>query len=303
MLHRADGMRIPNQFLKATVFVVSIARFADDGSVLEYDFEGTGFLIGLRCKNCAGQSFFYLVTANHLVSNANVRYGVRINLKQGGTTIVQIERWYKHPDPSVDVAVAPFINQYEQYDVVFLPEECFLGLKVQMASKDIGIGDEVFFAGLFSLTQQESDPRNRPILRMGNIAMLPSLPVPTEFGLMEAYLIEARSIGGISGSPVLARQTMSIIWNDEVTGPVKALHGVTGECFLIGVMHGHWDVKETEINQARIEPTSSRSGVNVGIAIVSPFSKVLDIINQAELVEQRGKLEEAYLRHSGTTAD
>ena len=61
MLHRADGMRIPNQFLKATVFVVSIARFADDGSVLEYDFEGTGFLIGLRCKNCAGQSFFYLV--------------------------------------------------------------------------------------------------------------------------------------------------------------------------------------------------------------------------------------------------
>jgi hypothetical protein len=34
--------------------------------------------------------------------------------------------------------------------------------------------------------------------------MLPGDPVATPMGPMQAYLIEARSIGGLSGSPVFA---------------------------------------------------------------------------------------------------
>jgi hypothetical protein len=32
---------------------------------------------------------------------------------------------------------------------------------------------------------------------MGNIAMMPDEVIPTEFGDIEAYLVEARSIGGL----------------------------------------------------------------------------------------------------------
>ena len=41
-----------------------------------------------------------------------------------------------------------------------------------------------------------------PILRMGNLAAYPQERVQVEGVEMDAYLIEARSIGGLSGSPV-----------------------------------------------------------------------------------------------------
>lgn len=123
---------------------------------------------------------------------------------------------------------------------------------------------------------------------------------------MEAYLVEARSIGGISGSPVFARRTISVIWNDEIsnrTTPVKALHGLTGEVHLIGMMHGHWDVKESEINQARMVPTRDPQGVNVGIAIVVPMHKIIETINQPELAGRR-KQEDIFFRaQSSAKAD
>jgi hypothetical protein len=47
------------------------------------------------------------------------------------------------------------------------------------------------------------DLKNVPIVRVGNLASYPSEQIQTRaFGRMEAYLIEARSIGGLSGSPV-----------------------------------------------------------------------------------------------------
>jgi hypothetical protein len=300
-------MRIPDILLKSTAFVVSIAE-DEDRQEGEYDFEGSGFLIGLRSRHVSGQSFFYFVTADHVVSNIRSKVGVRVNLRQGGTTVVPVDQWYRHPsDPSADVAVTPFDIKLE-YDAAFLSEDCFMGYRVDMASKNVGIGDEVWFPGLFSLTQQESDKRNQPILRMGNIAMLPNLRIPTASGSMEAYLIEARSIGGLSGAPVFARRTISILWNDEQVWdepgkrkPIKALHGVTGEVLLIGMVHGHWDVKESEINQVRIEPT--RNGVNIGIAIVIPFSKVIETLNRPELVEGRRQAEEELARKTSPIAD
>ena len=108
-----------------------------------------------------------------------------------------MDQWFTHPtDPRADVAVSVFRNKYEEYDLQFIGEPSFRSREA-MNKQDIGIGDEVWFSGLFTLAQQESDHRNLPILRMGSIAMLPDTPVPTEIGFMDAYLVEARSIGGI----------------------------------------------------------------------------------------------------------
>ena len=303
-----DPMRIPDGLLKSTAFVVSIANKDRDHVPAEYDFEGSGFLVGLRSHHCSGQSFHYFVTADHVISQIRSKVGIRVNLRQGGTTIVPVEQWYRHPsDPTADVAVAPFEIKPE-HDVTFLGEDCFMGYHVEMLSKDVGIGDEVWFPGLFSLTQTESDRRNQPILRMGNIAMLPTLPIPTESGPMEVYLIEARSIGGLSGAPVFARRTVSILWNDEQVWdepgkrkPIKALHGVTGEVLLIGMIHGHWDIRESAINQVRVDV--ALNGVNIGIAIVIPFSKVIETLNQPELSEGRRLAEEDLVRKMSPIKD
>jgi hypothetical protein len=70
-----------------------------------------------------------------------------------------------------------------------------------MEAEQIGIGNEVAFAGLF--VNHHGKKRNEPIVRFGNICGIPSEPVSTKAGDIEAYLVESRSVGGLSGSPVL----------------------------------------------------------------------------------------------------
>ena len=114
-------------------------------------------------------------------------------------------------------------------------------------------------------------------MRMGNIAMVPDERIPiTNFGDMEAYLIEARSIGGLSGSPVFVI---------EVVDPLdRRIH-------LLGLIQGHWDVKPETIIDEATEDSETRAGVNVGIAIVTPASKILEIINCNEMQKLRDDLE------------
>ena len=157
-----DPVRIPDDLLKCTAFVVSIVKEDREKSPIEYqyDFEGTGFLVSLRSRHRSGQSFSYFVTADHVVSQKS-KVGIRVNLRQGGTTIVPVDQWIRHPsDEHADVAVTPFEVQPE-YDVISIGEDCFMGYRVDMLAKNVGIGDDVWFPGLFSLTQEESDQRNR----------------------------------------------------------------------------------------------------------------------------------------------
>ena len=65
---------------------------------------------------------------------------------------------------------------------------------------EVGVGDEVFITGLFS--HHHGNHKNIPIVRTGNIASMPEEKIQTQNYLREAFLIEARSIGGLSGSPV-----------------------------------------------------------------------------------------------------
>jgi hypothetical protein len=144
-----------------------VVSIASEGNEDEYDFEASGFLIGLPSEVAKGQSFFYFVTANHVISRIKGRTGIRINLKQGGTTVVPVDKWFEHPtDPRADVAVALFCNKYQEYDVQFIGEACFKQ-KAEMIKYDIGIGDEVWFPGLFTLTQQESDSQKSSDLANG----------------------------------------------------------------------------------------------------------------------------------------
>src|ERR1035438_689722 len=134
-------MRVPDYMLKSSAFVVSIASEDNEN---EYDFEASGFLLGFPSEVAKGLSFFYFVTADHVVSRIKNRTGIRVNLKQGGTTVVPVDQWFRHPtDRRADVAVTPFRNKYGEYDVQFIGENCFKSREA-MGQQDIGIGDEVW---------------------------------------------------------------------------------------------------------------------------------------------------------------
>ncbi len=285
-------MRVPEFFLKSSGFVVT--KESAGPTVISHDIWASGFFVGVPAA-IKPYSFFYFVTAEHAVAGLKGDLGIRINLRSGGPAIGGgIERWYTHPtDPHADVAVTPFRN-FPEFDLLYIPLEHFR-TRAEMERVDMGIGDEVFFPGLFAYSQGE-DMLNHPIVRYGNIAMMPTEKIRTGSVSMDAYLVEARSIGGISGSPVFARRTASIIVNDSPEHQT-AIHGLTGEIHLIGMVHGHWDIKESDINSPQAEQ-DRKKGVNMGIAIVIPAEKILETINHPDLVAMRKANEH---EHQGRT--
>lgn len=262
-------MRVSEEVKKCVVYLGLEVMNEHQKPVIH--FAGTGFLIGVRAKKNKEISFIYLVTAKHVeVELRNKKFAVRANTKEGKAAVFWFDkvRWFHHPeDASADVAVMAWkppgnvdVRLWEVGNMMF---------DNAMEGAGVGVGTEVFVTGLF--TKHSGTSKNLPIVRVGNIAMLPDEPVPTsKFGDMQVYLIEARSIGGLSGSPVFVHTAMNTL-------------------LLLGHIHGHWDLPPSEVHDA-VHDEIVKS-VNVGVAMVTPAVKVYETICQEELVKTREEQE------------
>ena len=244
---------------------------------------GTAFLVGEKLKD-TNLSFFFLVTAKHRIvavrhKSVDQKVYVRINVSEGTFAFSEtdVEGWVFHPsNSSVDVAILPFAPPSESDYLVYPLSEA--ATEDRIPKLGIGVGDEVFLVGLF--INHTGSKRNIPIVRVGNIAGMPEEPVQTQQGLMDAYLIEAISIGGFSGSPVFVH--LPPVRFRE--GKVKLLQG--DYMYLLGLMHGHWILPIPDTDMIG-QDASNREAVNTGIAIVTPVSKILEVINHPKLVEAK----------------
>ena len=126
--------------------------------------------------------------------------------------------------------------------------------------------------------------------------MIPDEQIQTELGFADVYLVEGRSIGGLSGSPVFVRRTES--FKIELNGRLTEVH-CPGPYKLLGLMQGHWDIKESEINKPLIQH-DRKHGVNLGIAIVTPATKILEILDQPAMAKYREASEEDLGRQRGS---
>lgn len=265
-------MRVPEEARKCVVFVGLPVTMPNGQPGI--NLKGTGFLTAVPSKSNPKRGYVYLVTAKHIADKLKgKKFAARVNTKDGRSKRVIWEeiRWWYHPtDQLVDVAIVP-LKPPPELDFKLIPLSIFLSDDT-IRNEYIGIGDDVFITGLFA--HLSGSKRNLPIVRWGNIAMMPDEPVPTRLGMIEAYLIEARSIGGLSGSPAFV---------------YKAI-GRRGKLYLLGLMHGHWDIPPEDKNDLVI--TDSFGSVNMGIAIVVPAKKILETLNHPELVEIRRKNDE-----------
>ena len=187
---------------------------------------------------------------------------------------------FYHPTEakSVDVAACPFaVPNYDLFDARTIDEISFAS-DARIAEYGIGLGDEVLVVGLFSRFFGTS--KIIPIVRTGNIAMMPSDRIPVkDFGDVEAYLAESRSIGGLSGSPVFVRSTLNLptITKDGKPAVISGL----GPAHFLGLMHGHWELPLSFSNVEQAE------AVNMGVSIIIPAKKVLEVLYHPELVKLR----------------
>lgn len=241
----------------------------------------TAFVVSINEDNL---SFRYVVTAEHAIAGFSKKgwdIHIRSNLATGGVREDSWvgARWFSHPVPrSTDVAVAT---------IDFLPDEEFKAVLLRsdlpdreglaatasvMQERRMGLGDEVFIVGLFR--SHYGLQRNVPIIRIGNLAMMRGEPVPTQLGDIDAYLVEARSIGGLSGSPVFLH-----------VPKFDPRPGTFTQFFLLGLMHGHFDIQN--LNEDTVVDSGATNGINTGIGVVIPVEKILETLDQPELVELR----------------
>lgn len=277
-------MQIPNRIKDCVVFL------GGKTPVGTYNPKGTGFLASYPV-GANDRYFQFLVTAQHnidslLKSNAK-EVGLRVNTKSGGAKWIDmpLEKWFTVEDPTCDIVLLS-INldvldpnlDWEQscFPLTAIADEAFLD------KWEVREGDEVFTIGLYGRYRGKN--RNVPIVRIGNISTMEQADIPTKLAEnTRAYLIESRSIGGLSGSPVFVNLgNIRLLAREQKPNETKISFSSTEDPIfaLLGVTHGHFDTEE------------GGEVVNEGIAIVIPATRILEILSafQHELIGHRERI-------------
>jgi hypothetical protein len=288
---RRGPMLVTDSMRKIVVF---IGHKSADGDFFP---DGTGFLLLLEAHSFG---FFYVVTAKHVIDQAagkdrDRQVLLRVNTKDGGIDYIPttFKTWQTHPDHTetgrkqryIDVAVYGLVNYREwgksnidKLDFSYIMEEDFCTDEI-IKKYMIGLGDEVSIPGLF--LSHIGTSQNVPIVRTGNIAALRGEPVPTSYGPMDGYLVEMRSVGGISGSPVVANMAVrpNVIYPGS---PVEqTIEHSEKAHYLLGLIHGHYTI--TTQDEWVFKTDQQVGDINAGIAVVVPISKVTETIEASSL--------------------
>lgn len=269
-------MKIPVEVLKAVVFVCY-----EDQVKHELVPVGTGFFLGHDPKDGGTTSpRVWAVTALHVI-RALKKLGVqevvlRLNPKDPAKPLIgiptKIDSWFSHPtDDSIDAAILECGIPAEADHVVLPLSLC--ATDKTFTSNEVNLGDEVFISGFF--THHFGNKRNIPIVRVGNLAALNDEKISTDdFGDIDGYLVEARSTGGLSGSPVFLNLGIVRVFGGE------AKFNTGNAIFLLGLVHGHF----------LANPTPKKIGaddINAGIAIVVPVGSVRQVVDEYDKAHPR----------------
>lgn len=250
------------------------------GEISEGKFKprGTGFYVSIT------QQHHYLVTAAHVIHNINTDIKIRINTESNTSTLVDIPKdiWRIHPDQSetgTDIAIAPF--DFRQYKKNFVSIDVTSLLTPEKLSlHNIDVGSDVFMVGLFA--SHHGKDKNIPIVRKGSISAFPDDPIPTKlFGYIDAILIEARSIGGLSGCPVFYQPPQFFIHQNQLK------HSNGTQFGLLGLIHGHFDVKNLNEDVVTDDVLGGKIGIHSGIGVVVPAIKILETLNHPDFLKLR----------------
>ncbi len=209
--------------------------------------------------------------------------------------------WRFHSDGD-DLAVLLVSFDWRNTKFSVVPVSIFLTKEI-VSEYDIGSGDDVFLVGRF--INHEGKQQNLPTVRFGCIAQMPFEPVRQDTGFeQESFLVEARSIGGYSGSPVftfipaLSERENAKDWNvdlktwDTSKGlAVMRSHGP----WLLGVDWGHINDWQPVCDKAgqpvnRADPHALQVTVNTGMAAVVPAWKLAELLYSDPLIEQRNSI-------------
>jgi hypothetical protein len=267
-------MQIPDEVRKAVGFIAY--RHHKTGDLVPV---GSVFFVGpdhpTRPREVAKT---FAVTARHVIdglrSKGLTSSFLRLNSKVEGEPFVSIEipldHWsFDQTDDAIDVAAIEFrLPSSADHLSIPLSIAC---TPEKIAEHEVSLGDDIFISGLF--VHHYGSSKNIPIVRIGAIASLMEEKVTTRRGAMDAYLVECRSTGGLSGSPVFVNLGMGRV----IKGVAQI--GSGGGLLLLGLVHGHFDVVPTVDAAIDEDALSAEGRINSGIAIVAPVQHIMRVID------------------------
>jgi hypothetical protein len=284
-------LRVDDRVQKTVVFVGTAEK---GGPFIPH---GTAFVTAQLHDEIMGWQT--IVTAKHVIEGIDspLVY-LRVNSNNGEARICAVEKewWVSHPDPRIDVMVCPTEMTNDQFDISHFPlfgpgagQNCAL-TKELIDQYYIGIGDDVYVPGMF--VARLGQRQNLPILRIGTIAAMPDEPIETKYGLHDAFLVEVRSIDGLSGSPVCINMI------DRTIPPYAPRRGLPHPAqprpgyLLAGMVLGYNEVYNPrdaiEIRERASDPvTRAIVPLNTGIAVVLPIWRILEATEQLNGPRQR----------------
>jgi hypothetical protein len=268
--------------------------------------------------------FQHVVTCRHNIESISKKYRdlgvpdedafvvIRVNKASGGADFVYSlnDQWEHHPDEAVDVSVAPVIaleTEIPRKDIDVIPiqeKQCVNDDVIERI--DLWAGTPTDTIGLF--TSHFGKTHNTPIVRSGVIALMRDSKnlVGTRRGYMDAYLVESRSLGGLSGSPVIVQ--IEPFWT--AGGKIKKANHGDDAAYLLGMVHGHFMledendiVREDFPEEDQSSEKSTHDELNSGISVVIPIDKVIEAINQDSLMKKRVQIVEIRRKRSGVKED
>lgn len=296
--YRPPVMRIADEMLRCVAFFGYADSTPGKGGI---DCIGTGFFL-------AHENVVYLVTAKHLSHElGRDPFLVRLNKADGTAENLKADNveWLNHPDQTVDVSAVPIqIKNEIAYEAISMGTHIHCFQSGEFEKSNIGIGNETCTIGLFRLLRGER--RNLPICHVGHIAMLPGterIPVvdwtdPTEQRrlLVEGYLIEAQSLDGLSGSPVFVRPEINLNFtNILVPDPRRnkmpemppQITATADRIRLLGLWQGAWDAPPDQVLAIQ---TGEDVRVPVGMGIVVPYERIIEVFDMPEAKAQRTEI-------------
>lgn len=265
-------MLIDEQFRKCATYVLANAPDSQT-SVVDKRLFGTAFFATVS-------NAIYAVTAQHLLDKSE-EYGplfVRLSTTSGYEDFEAPQSaWTRHESTDVAAIRVPIPPNA---DFRSIGQDMLLTDKMVVEHR-IGAGDELFFTGLFS--EHPGRERVQPIMRFGTISMMPHEPIKVKdlrvASEIDAYLVEARSWGGHSGSPAFVYYPPDRAGN-SITVPMAL------PVFLLGLVQSHYEIKG-DVELIGDFVGSGKVPINAGIAAVVPSQKIIDVLMDEELVRDR----------------
>lgn len=289
-------MRVPDVFANTVCF---LAVEKHEQGVVRHIFGGTAFFVGVPASAVKDYTHLYLVTAKHCVTEAGRYPGVlraRLNVG-GGSELVEATDWVYHEDEAVDLAITAF--DYEgDMEHSYIPADALASDKM-IQEEDIGRGDEIIVLGLF--TYAHGLKRNQPVLRTGVISSVPDeLLEDQRTGLpYRGILLEMRSFGGLSGSPVLCVLEHGTWRNTPKRDLLSMPFG--HKPLLVGIVRGHWNFQSRDV-VVDFGAEDATSLINTGVAIATPAEQLREMLDYDVLRKHRRKQEERWLSEGAEPA-